>query len=136
APGAALEQDRVLDLGVGDLATLAYRRVWADVAVVQTRARADDRGPADRRALEARTRLDHDAAVDAAVHQLAFDALQDRVQDQAIGLEHVIEAARVLPPAAHDVRLHAHASVHEVLDRIGDLELPPRRGRARPRGRV
>src|SRR5207302_4544732 len=101
----------------------AYRRIWADVAVVQTRARADDRGAAHGRALEARTRFDHDAAVDAAVQQLALDSLEDRVQDQAIGLEHVLEPARVLPPAAHDVRLHAHAPVHEVLDRIGDLEL-------------
>ena len=50
----------------------------------------------------------------------------DRVEDQPVGLEHVVEAAGVLPPAAHDVRLDAPAAVDEVLDRVGDLELAAR----------
>ena len=47
----------------------------------------------------------------------------DAVEDEPVGLEHVVQAAGVLPPAAHDVRLDAAAAVDEVLDRVGDLEL-------------
>ena len=49
--------------------------------------------------------LDDDAAVDLRVVELALDAALDGVEDQPVGLEHVVEAAGVLPPAAHDVRL-------------------------------
>ena len=56
-----------------------------------------------------RARLDDHAAVDLRVDQLAVDAPLDRLEDQPVGLEHVVEAAGVLPPAAHDVRLDARA---------------------------
>src|SRR5439155_2644789 len=68
------EQDRVLDLGPGDRAALADRRVGADVAVAQLRPRAHDRRAAHDRALEARPRLDHHAAVYLRVDQLAVHA--------------------------------------------------------------
>ena len=67
------------------------------------------------------------------VDQLALHALGEVVEDQAVGLEHVLQATRVLPPAAHDVRLDAQPAVDEVLDRVGDLELPARRGLDRAR---
>src|SRR5258705_156261 len=66
--------------------------------------------------------------------QLARQSLHEGVQDQPIGLEHVLQAPRVLPPAAYDVRLDALAGVDEVLDRVGDLELSARRRRDRARG--
>ena len=68
---------------------------------------------------------DH-APVALRVDELAVDAGLDAVEDQAVGLEHVVEAAGVLPPALHDVRLDALAGVDEVLDRVGDLELAAR----------
>ena len=52
----------------------------------------------------------------------------EAVEDQAVGLEHVLELAGVLPPAGDHVRLHAQAAVDQVLDGVGDLELAPRRG--------
>src|SRR2546430_11833125 len=45
--------------------------------------------------------------------QLALHALLHVVQDQVVGLEHVLYLPRVLPPAVHDVRVHPHARVHE-----------------------
>ena len=126
----------MLDLRAGDLAILADGGVRADVAVDEARAGADDRGPAHDRSLQPRAGLDDDAPVDARVDQLALDALAQAVEDQAVGLEHVLEPAGVLPPSAHDVRLDAQAGVEEVLDRVGDLELSARRWRDRARGIV
>ena len=54
--------------------------------------------------------LDDDAAVDLRVDELALDAPLERLEDQAVGLEHVVEAPGVLPPAAHDVRLDRRAA--------------------------
>src|SRR3954469_2690182 len=101
------EQDRVLDLGALDRAVLTDRGVGPDVAVGQRRARADDRGAADGRARQRRARLDDDAALDGRRDQLALDAVLHAVEDQPVGLEHVVQAAGVLPPALHDVRLDA-----------------------------
>ena len=108
-------------------AVLADGGVRPDVAVGQPRARADDGRAAHRAALEARARLDDDAAVDLRVDELAVDARDERVEDEPVGLEHVVQAAGVLPPAADDVRLDAAPGVDEVLDRVGDLELAARR---------
>src|SRR3954466_16139689 len=68
-----------------------------------------------------------------AAERLAGDAGVGRVEDQPVGLEHVVEPAGVLPPAAHDVRLDAVALVDEPLDRVGDLELAAGRGLDRAR---
>src|SRR5665213_2124583 len=136
ADGGAGEQDRVLDLGPGDRAVLADRRVGADVAVAQLRAGADHRGTAHGRALQAGAGLDHDAPVHLRVDQLALVALDEVVEDQAVGLEHVLQAPRVLPPAADDMRLDPHTAVEEILDRVGDLELSTRGGLDRARGVV
>ena len=90
-------------------------------------------GPAHRRPLEPRAALDRHAALDARVDQLAVEALLDVVEDQAVGLEHVLHLAGVLPPAAHDVRVDPQPGVDQMLDRVGDLELaaPRRLDRAR-----
>ena len=53
----------------------------------------------------------------------AVDAPLDRVEDQPVGLEHVLELAGVLPPAVDEVRPHLEAAVDQVLDGVGDLEL-------------
>ena len=119
-----------------DDAVLADRRVRPDVGVGDPRARADDRRAAHGRALQPRAALDDDAPVALRVDELAVDARLDAVEDQPVGLEHVVEAAGVLPPAAHDVRLDAAAAVDEVLDRVGDLQLAARAGLDRPRGVV
>ena len=68
---AAGEEDRVLDLGGLDHAPLADGGVGADVGVAEARARADDRRTAHGRALEARARLDDDAAVELRIDELA-----------------------------------------------------------------
>ena len=80
-------------------------RVGPDVGVADDGAGADHRRAADGRALQHRARLDDHAAVDLGVDQLAVDAALDRLEDEPVGLEHVVEPAGVLPPAAHDVRL-------------------------------
>src|SRR5215211_5210535 len=119
----AREEDRLLDLGVPDLASLADGGVRPDVGVDQVRAGTDDGGSAHRRAFEPGARLDHHPADGLRLDELAVHARLEVVEDQPVGLEHVVEAAGVLPPPADDVRLDAHAAVDEVLDRVGDLEL-------------
>ncbi|HXC45463.1 MAG TPA: glucose-1-phosphate thymidylyltransferase, partial [Solirubrobacteraceae bacterium] len=63
-----------------------------------------------------RARLDHDASVHLRIDQLSLDTLAQVVEDQPVGLEHVLEPSRVLPPATHDVRLDASAAVDQILD--------------------
>src|SRR5271163_4231353 len=89
----------MLDLRAGDGAALADRGVGADVTVAQMGVRADDCGPAHGRALQTRAGLDHYPPVHARVDQLAVEALGKVVEDQAVGLQHVLQAPSVLPPA-------------------------------------
>src|SRR5207302_3458052 len=93
----------------------------------------DDRGPPNRGAFERHAQLDDDASLDPGVDELALDPLVEVVQDQAVGVEHVLHLTRVLPPAADDVRVDGPSAVDEPLDRIGYLELPAPRGLDRPR---
>ncbi len=69
-----------------------------------------------------------DPALDGALDQLAVVARLDHVEDQPVGLEHVLQAAGVLPPAGHLVGLHREPAVDEVLDGVGDLQLAAARG--------
>ncbi len=55
--------------------------------------------------------------------ELAVDPLLDVLQDQAVGLEHVLEHAGVLPPALDDVGLDAKARFDQGIDRVRYLEL-------------
>ena len=104
--------------------SLADRRERPDVGVDDPRARADDRRPADHRVLDDRARLDHHLAFDARRRvDRAVDPRLQRLEDQAVGFEHVLELAGVLPPARHQVRRDAQAAIDQVLDGVGDLEL-------------
>jgi hypothetical protein len=113
----------VLQLGLLDPHVLAHGRVGPDVGVRHGGARADDGGAAHRGALEPHPLLDHHAALHPGVHELAVDPLGEVVEDQPVGLEHVVHLPGVLPPAVDDVRVHPLPRVHEVLDGVGDLEL-------------
>ena len=80
--------------------------------------------PADDRALDHRARLDDDLAFDARLGvDRAVDPAFDRVEDQPVRFEHVLELAGVLPPAVDDVRPDLEAAIDQVLDGVGDLEL-------------
>src|SRR3954453_3148626 len=59
-----LEHDRMLDLGVDDLAVAGDRGERADVRIDDSRPRADDRRPAHMRTDDLRALLDHHSAVD------------------------------------------------------------------------
>jgi hypothetical protein len=50
-----------------------------------------------------------------------------RVEDDAVGLQHVLELARILPPSLDDVRADGVALIDEPLDGVRDLELAPGR---------
>ena len=47
----------------------------------------------------------------------------DRIENQPVRLEHVLELAGVLPPAVDEVRPHLEAAVDQILDGVGDLQL-------------
>ncbi len=47
------------------------------------------------------------------------------LEDQAVGLQHVLDLAGVLPPPRDEVGLDLVALVHQVLDGVGDLQLAP-----------
>ncbi len=59
-----------------------------------------------------------DSAVDG-----PFDPAFDRVENQPIGFEHVLELPGILPPSVDEVRPHVEAAVDQILDRVGDLQL-------------
>ncbi len=54
-------------------------------------------------------------------------ARHQAVEDDPVRLQHVLEAARVLPPTLDDVWPHHESMVDQPLDRVGDLELAARR---------
>src|SRR5437764_14547404 len=123
-----LHHDRVLELGPVDRDVLGDCRIEPDVGVRDPRPATDARGSPDGGSLERDSRLDHHAPLHAGFDQLALDPLVEIVQDQPVGVEHVLHLAGVLPPAAHDVRVDRHTGVDQVLDRVGYLELSaPRR---------
>src|SRR6516165_7929557 len=65
ADHAALEHDAVLDFRVADLGPRADGRERSHVRMHDPRARADDHGSADDRALDRRAGVDHHLALDA-----------------------------------------------------------------------
>ena len=85
-------------------------------------------GTAHDRRLEARAGFDDDAAFDARVCvELAVDARLDRVEDEPVAVQQRVLLAGVDPPALEDFVHHRVAVVDQPLDRVGDLELAPRR---------
>ena len=120
----ALEHDAVLDLGLANRHALADGGERADVGARDLRTGADDDRAADHRPLDRRARFDHDLALDARLAvDGALDAAFERVEDEPVGLEHVLELARVLPPALDQVRADLERAIDEVLNGVGDLEL-------------
>src|SRR6266550_81230 len=126
AQGRALEHDSVLDLRILDVDLVADRREGSHVGVDAARATADDRRAANDRPFDDGALLDDDLPLDTALGvYLSLDLPLERLENQPVRLEHVLELARVFPPALHDVRADGQAAVDQVLDRVGDLELVP-----------
>ena len=143
---AVLEHDRVLDLGVDDLAVGGDRGERADVAVHDARALADDRRAADRRADDLGAGFDHDAALDRATPRRP--CRRSRGSSVSSTRRLLSSSGSFLPVSIHqpceDLVAHPVAVVDEPLDGVGDLELAagrrldrraPRRGCAGRRGR-
>src|SRR3954470_4461392 len=119
----AAQHDRMLDLRALDHDLRADRRIRTDVGIDDAAPGADDRRPAHGRALQDGARADRHASLDARVDQLAVVRWLEVLEDQAVGLEQVLDLAGVLPPAGHGVGLDPQPAVDQILDRVGDLEL-------------
>jgi hypothetical protein len=52
----------------------------------------------------------------------------ERLENQAVGFEHIFELAGVFPPTLDHLRPHRQAAIDQVLDGIGDLELVAKAG--------
>src|SRR4051812_48951792 len=102
ADHAAFEHDAVLDLRIANFGALADRREWPDVGVHDPRIRANHDRAADDRPLDNGAGFDDDLPLDTRlrVHRSGH-VPGDRIEDQAVGFEHVLELARVFPPAVH-----------------------------------
>src|SRR5262249_43100235 len=122
----ALQHDRVLDLAAADHDAVADRREGPDVRLLDPGPAADDRGATDRAVDDLGPRLGDPLAPHLGALGDALDARLQRVEDDAVGFQHVLELAGVLPPALDDVRPDGAALVDQPLDRVGDLELAPR----------
>src|SRR3954452_4619513 len=126
ADDAAFEDDAVLDLRVADLGASADRRERPYIRMNDPGVGANDHRTPDDRALDHRAGFDDDFAFDARLGvDTSIDAPDDRVENQSVRLEHVLELARVLPPAVDEMRPHLETPIDEVLDRVGDLQLVP-----------
>ena len=125
---AVLQQDAVLDLGPADRDPADDRGVRADVGVLDHAACPDDRPVRGWRSARARARLDHDAPRSCCRRPARPPCGGADFEDQAVGLQQVVQLAHVLPPSLHDVRLDPQSPVDQRLDRVGDLELVAPRG--------
>src|SRR5690242_6633652 len=102
---APLEDHRVLDLGVHDLAVAVDRRERADEAADEPRAAPDDRRPPDVRPLHLGARLHHHPTVElAALVDETVDARLDALEEETVGLEQRRELPGVDPPAGEPRR--------------------------------
>ena len=108
--------------------TIADGGEGADVRVLDHRPLADDGGAADRALEDARPLFHDDLAQDLRVRDRAVAVGKQGVENDAVRLQEILEPSRVFPPPLDHVRAHDLARVDEPLDRIRDLELPPRRG--------
>src|SRR2546422_2510249 len=128
---AVPDHDRGLDVRPDDARVIADRGVGPDVCSGADYAVLPDRdGPADHASLpDCGALLDPHPPDD--LGPLLDGPLGpglDALEDEVVRLEDVLWAARVLPPAVHEERLHRAAPLPEVVDRLRDLQLvPPRR---------
>ncbi len=106
---------------------VADRGERSDVGVLDDGAAADDGGAPHRALRDAGAGLHDHLAQDLALLDLSLRAWRQRVEDDAVGLQHVLEPARVLPPSLDHVRPHEVAMVDQPLDGVRDLELAARR---------
>ena len=125
--GAAVEQDRVLDLGALDRAVRADRGVRADVAVDEPGAGADDRRAADGAALEPGAGLD--TTRPSQRESTSSPSIRPSIVSRTRRLASSMSSRR--PVSFHQPRTMCGSTrsprVDEVLDRVGDLELAARR---------
>src|SRR5262245_29470539 len=132
---AAFEHDAVLDFRVAHLSIAHDRSKWPDIGVDDFRTSADDDGTAYHRVLDDGAGFDDHLALDSRLDiDGAIDAPLNRVENQPIRFEHVLEFAGILPPAVDDVRPHFQAAVDQVLDGIRDLQLVAEAGADGPDG--
>src|SRR5512143_1769818 len=124
--GRALQDDRVLDLTPFDAAARTNGGVGPDERAADLGAGADDRRTADRTGEDPRARFDHDLSLDTRPRVDPIERTRrERVEDDAVRLEHVFDFPRVLPPARDEVRVDTLAVIDEPLDRVGDFEFLP-----------
>src|SRR5678815_4611792 len=98
ANARALEHDAVLDLRILNDDVVADRRERTDVRADDAGAARDDGRAADHRPLDKCALFDDHFTLDAAVGvDDALDAALEGVENQPIGLEHVLELAGVFP---------------------------------------
>src|SRR5206468_9307339 len=109
------KQDGVLDLGPGHDDPHVDGGVGPDVRIRDSRPGADHRRPPDHGALQPSAGLDHDTTLDLRVEQLAVDPALDVLEHQPVRIEHVVELAGVLPPAADGAALDPLAAVDPLL---------------------
>src|SRR6202022_2127074 len=121
---AVLEHDQMLDLAVADLHAVIDGCEGADVGVFDQGPLPDDGRSSDDAVDDLGTRLDHDLADNFRVtRDLPVVAGFEAVEHDAVGFEHVLEPAGVLPPARDDVGLDPRLVVHQPLNGVRDLEL-------------
>ena len=121
---AVLQDDAVFDLAVHDLAAVIDAGKGPNEGIDDARMLADDHRPADGAVDDLGPRLDDHLAAElrGAVH-VALNPRRHLFQHQAVGVEHVLHLAGVNPPTFMDVGIDLVAVLHQVLDRVGDLEL-------------
>ena len=133
---AALEHDRVLELGVDDLAAVGDRGERPDVAVTQPGAGSDDRRPQDlERVISAPSSMTTRPSI--------VDASSTRPRiagSRSSRIRRLLSSSgSFLPVSSHQpsrTSWRRRAPVEEPLDGVGDLELAPGRGLDRADGLV
>ncbi len=105
----------------------------ADVGADDPGVRTDDRGTDDARALHDRAGRDAYPAEDLGVGvDLAVDPVFEVLQHGAVGLQHVVDVAGVLPIPGDGRRTDVQPLVQQPLDGVGDLQFAAGGGGDRP----
>src|SRR5258708_38787807 len=114
----------MLDLRTADVAAKINRGEGADVGVLDEGALANDGRASNQRSLDDSPLLDNHVADELGLGvDISMIAGLGALQDDPVGVEHVLELAGVLPPSFDQVRQHLAALINQPLNRVGDLEL-------------